>query len=154
MEKTSGALALLLALALGIPVAAPAAASSERKIDEDHPGYATYRRYCSNCHGVFADGQGPVAPILEIPPADLTRLWAKYGDPLRKDEIAAYIDGRARVASHGPGEMPVWGERLYEYLPEDDTEDVEVKNWARSVLIMRIVDYLEAVQHERPAEAD
>jgi len=142
----------LAALLLVLSFVAPAAASSPRKIDEDHPGYATYRRYCATCHGVFADGQGPIAPILEIPPADLTRLGAKFGDPLRKDEIAAYIDGRARVASHGPREMPVWGEKLYEYLPEDDSEDVEIKNWARSVLIMRIVDYLEAIQQQPEAE--
>jgi len=51
-------------------------ASAERAIDESHPGYVYYRKYCASCHGVFADGLGPVVPALRSRPPDLAHLEA------------------------------------------------------------------------------
>jgi mono/diheme cytochrome c family protein len=63
---------ILYALALGSilllsSVARPQEAQP-RAIQEDHPGYPLYRQYCASCHGVFADGLGPVVPFLRSRP--------------------------------------------------------------------------------------
>jgi mono/diheme cytochrome c family protein len=71
-----------------------------------------YGRYCGSCHGATGNGRGPVASVLETPPSNLTKLSEKYGSPLPREKILAYIDGREAVAAHGPREMPVWGRRL------------------------------------------
>ena len=92
-----------------LALVAAAVAEQKRSIDEDHRGYLSYRKYCASCHGVFADGKGPVAGLLTPRPADLSRMNAKYGTPLPKEKLAAFIDGRTEVGSHGPREMPVWG---------------------------------------------
>jgi len=78
-------------------------------------GQALYLRYCGSCHGISADGHGPVASALKTPPADLRILSKRYGNPLPEDQIAQFIDGRADVQAHGPRDMPIWGERIWAY---------------------------------------
>ncbi|MHB8417592.1 MAG: c-type cytochrome [Myxococcales bacterium] len=36
-------------------------------------GRALFLRYCAGCHGPAGDGRGQFAPLLRVPPADLTR---------------------------------------------------------------------------------
>jgi mono/diheme cytochrome c family protein len=121
--------ALLLGLA---PVAC-------RETSRAELGAAQYRDYCAACHGAIgADGavtgRKPDAP-------DLTALAARFGSPLRRDELAAFVDGRSEVLAHGTREMPAWGARLYEDYPQTPgTEAV------RSGTIELLVDYLESVQ--------
>ncbi len=83
--------------------------------DDVTRGRALYLRNCASCHGVNGDGRGPVAPALKTPPADLRLLSRRYGDPLPVDEIARFIDGRADIAAHGPRDMPVWGDQVWQY---------------------------------------
>jgi mono/diheme cytochrome c family protein len=70
-------------------------------------GELLYRRYCASCHGIDGRGDGPVAPALVSPPADLTRV--DTGVP----ELMRQIDGRAMARAHGTAQMPVWG-RVFE----------------------------------------
>jgi mono/diheme cytochrome c family protein len=104
-------------------------------------GHMLFETYCASCHGSGGKGDGPVAPVLMTPPADLTRLSERYGNPLRRDEIAAFIDGRRDVAAHGPREMPVWGERFVE-------ESLDAPNPERQAAeaIDRIIDFLATLQ--------
>lgn len=134
--------ALAMIAAAGV---AAAETPARRAIDEDHPGYLPYRKYCAACHGVFADGRGPVAPVLKTPPADLSRLAEKYGLPLPKGFLAEFIDGRRWVRAHGAVEMPVWGERLFEEVPDE-----ALAEWARGRTIESIVEYLVAIQRPPP----
>jgi len=115
--------------------------AEHRAIDEDHPGFEVYRRYCAVCHGVFADGKGPVAPALKTPPADLSRLSARFGSPLRADELAEFIDGRTMARSHGTSDMPVWGKHLYQGRGNNRLVDK-----VRRGTILRIIDYLDSIQ--------
>jgi mono/diheme cytochrome c family protein len=39
-----------------------------------HVGQRYFVRYCSACHGVEGRGDGPAAPALRPPPADLTGM--------------------------------------------------------------------------------
>jgi len=110
-SRTIGA--LLLASGLAVPAAAmpPILEGSE-----------LYMHACAACHGVAADGQGPVAQVLSPPPRDLRTLARRYGDPLPTDRVAQFIDGRELVKAHGPREMPVWGDQLRERGKSPDPE--------------------------------
>ena len=79
-------------------------------------GSAMYERYCASCHGVSGKGDGPVAPSLRRPPADLTTLAKRAGGRFDEPGVLAIIDGRRQVAEHGPREMPVWGDVFDEAL--------------------------------------
>jgi hypothetical protein len=123
------ALVVLLALA----------AAGCRQASQAELGAVQYRRYCASCHGeIGADGvvtgRTPDAP-------DLTALSARFGSPLRRDELASFIDGRRDVGAHGTRDMPVWGARLYESYPQTPgTEAV------RGGTVDLLVDYLESAQ--------
>jgi mono/diheme cytochrome c family protein len=126
----------LLAAQLGLLLLASALAHAG---DITH-GRVLYVRYCASCHGVKGDGHGPVAPALKTPPADLRLLSARYGDPLPEDQIASFIDGRADVAAHGPREMPVWGEEVWQY-PEGKGPETQV-----TPRVADLVAYLRSIQ--------
>lgn len=85
--------------------------------DDLERGRILYLRNCASCHGVKADGHGPVAAALKTLPSDLRLLWHRYGNPLPEDQIASFIDGRADIVAHGPRDMPVWGEQVWKYRP-------------------------------------
>jgi mono/diheme cytochrome c family protein len=96
-------------------------------------GRLQFEKYCIGCHAT----EGRPAPGAP----DLTRLAQKYGSPLPRDVLAAWIDGRRGSEAHGPREMPVWGERLYQTFPATPgTESV------RAGTIDVILDYLESIQ--------
>ncbi len=74
-------------------------------------GRALYVRHCVACHGPSGKGDGPAAPALKTPPADLTNITQKYnGFPT--DKIMTWIDGEKASTAHGSREMPVWGTRF------------------------------------------
>lgn len=75
-------------------------------------GRIVFRTICATCHGGDARGGGPLADDLGVPPPDLTRLAARNGGVFPAEWVAARIDGRDYVETHGPSEMPVWGEGL------------------------------------------
>jgi mono/diheme cytochrome c family protein len=106
--------------------------------DQIARGRAIYLEHCASCHGLAADGNGPMARVLSTPPANLRRLSEHYGNPLPADRIARYIDGRANVKAHGPRDMRVWGKRFYS--PSAGSE--------RQVhpLIAALVAYLQSLQ--------
>jgi mono/diheme cytochrome c family protein len=104
-------------------------------------GRVLYGRYCAACHGIAADGHGPVAPVLRQVPSDLRRLGERYEIPLPAERIARFVDGREAVAAHGPREMPVWGERLGSPEPEESGRPPTID---RRILAM--IAYLETIQ--------
>ncbi len=79
--------------------------------DADEPRQL-YLRSCASCHGVDGRGDGPVAPALVVPPADLTRLAARYGGTFPRDVVIEVIAGERELAPHGTREMPVWSQRF------------------------------------------
>lgn len=108
-------------------------------------GRVIYMRYCGACHGIAADGNGPIAPVLRRSPTDLRRLGGRYGTPLSSDAVARFVDGRAAVTAHGPRDMPVWGERFAAPEPEASgrTPPIDPR-------IRRVVDYLRTIQEPDP----
>ena len=104
-------------------------------------GQPYFMRYCSACHGVEGRGDGPVAPLLQPPPADLTRIAQRRGGHFPVAEIRAYIDGRIGVPAHGQREMPVWGERLEEMVGGGSLGEAVARSY-----IQLLVEYLQAIQ--------
>jgi len=103
-------------------------------------GRVRYEEYCSSCHPI---AQGARSGTFEALGPDLTRLRERYGWPLPREKLAAFIDGRTEIGAHGPRDMPVWGARLYEGYPL--TPGTEA---ARGGTVAIILDYLETIQVE------
>jgi hypothetical protein len=143
MRQTVLCVALLLTASLsarGEEAQPPLAA----KLNAEHPGYVQYQQYCAVCHGVFADGQGLVVPILKVAPPNLRRLGARYGTPLPRQKLARSIDGSDPILSHGSREMPIWGTRLYQESPNP------MPDFRQRGSILTILDYLESIQEKAP----
>ncbi len=90
-----------------------------RPSDEGDTGQIVYLRYCSGCHGVHGDGQGPGAPYLTPRPRDFTKGIYKFtstpagSPPLPEDLLRTITEGL-----HGTS-MPAW--RL---IPQNERESV------------------------------
>jgi len=104
-------------------------------------GQQYFMRYCSACHGVEGRGDGPAAPALRPPPADLTRIAQRRGGRFPVAEIAAYIDGRTVVSAHGSREMPIWGERFGEIAGGGSVGEEVVRG---NLLVL--IEYLQSIQ--------
>ncbi len=72
-------------------------------------GEALYRAHCAVCHGIEATGHGPMVTVMTVQPADLTRLTQRYDGVFPLERVAARIDGRDPLVSHG-SDMPVYGQ--------------------------------------------
>jgi mono/diheme cytochrome c family protein len=104
-------------------------------------GYQYFVQYCSSCHGLEGRGDGPAAPALQTPPADLTRIAQRRGGDFPVAEIRAYIDGRIGVPAHGRREMPVWGERFEEMVGGGSLGEASARN-----KLQILIEYLQAIQ--------
>ena len=103
-------------------------------------------RQAKHTHFAEGRGDGPAAASLRTRPTDLTRLWQRYGTPLDRKRLTAYIDGRGLLEVHGRGEMPVWGDEFFEDAPPLTPNLVE---GAKQHLIAVLVEYLETIHTER-----
>src|SRR5262245_1595388 len=107
-------LALLTAAAI-LPVLAasagaqPAVKREAIKPINDVSGAATFEAYCAVCHGRTAKGDGPAAPALTRPPADLTRIAERQGGKFAAGAVRMTISGDTTIAAHGSRDMPIWG---------------------------------------------
>ena len=71
-------------------------------------GAAAFLDHCAGCHGAWAAGDGPMAPLLTVPPADLTTLSERNGGIFPLSRVVQRIDGTTEVRAHG-GAMPIFG---------------------------------------------
>jgi len=116
------------ALVLAATIAACAAGARGAEQDAIERGNAHYLLFCANCHGVDADGQGPLARVLKVTPTDLRHLRAGGGDELVSERVLKAMDQRHEVPSPDGPRMPLFSENL------------EVKT------IIEIGEYLKTVQ--------
>jgi mono/diheme cytochrome c family protein len=104
-------------------------------------GAALFASYCASCHGRSGRGDGPMVATLRRAPADLTKFTMRNGGVFPQARVARIIDGRD-VASHGDGEMPVWGNVFRREGADAD---------GAAARIDALVRFLARIQ-ERPAE--
>lgn len=127
---------ILLGMALTAAPQSPVAPSSAR-----HEAPYVFVRYCSACHGTYGHGDGPAAPALQPPPADLTRIRQRHDGLFPVAEVAAAIDGRTAIPAHGSRDMPIWGVRFGEMAGGGPAGEAVVQEVLRILL-----DYLQAIQ--------
>jgi mono/diheme cytochrome c family protein len=106
-----------------------------------HRGERLYKVACAGCHGADARGKGPVAPLLDAPVPDLTRIAARRGGTFPVDEVYRIIDGQADLTAHGPRHMPVWG---YEFFGEDASDEAAHREATEK--IESVIRFLQSVQ--------
>ena len=95
-----------MALVLGSCCLAGAAWGAE---PDPNAGEWYFARYCGACHGMNAEGDGPLQEILTVEAPDLTQLSAGNGGVFPVARVVVQIDGRDPMLAHG-GEMPLFGE--------------------------------------------
>ncbi len=71
-------------------------------------GSRLFQLHCASCHGIEAEGDGPMAPVLLVQPSDLTSMTERYDGRFPVERIVSRIDGRDPLVSHG-SDMPVYG---------------------------------------------
>ncbi|MBQ0720817.1 MAG: cytochrome c [Gammaproteobacteria bacterium] len=109
---------------------------------EHQSGEADFKNYCASCHGASGVGDGPVAGSLKNPPADLTALAAANSGTFPKKKVKDIVQGNKdydkKFRTHGPADMPVWGNVLYE--DSDDRKSIA------NARINNLVSYIESIQ--------
>jgi len=143
-RRPGAAVRRIAPLALGVLLAGTGCWSPEDR--REAAARSLYDRHCAECHGLSETGPTPVAG-REHEPADLRRLSGRYGTPLDRERLAAYIDGRHGLPGERSAEMPVWGEELYDHLPEGAALE-ELREGA----IDLIIEYLQSIQELRPGD--
>lgn len=101
-------------------------------------GKDMFESYCAVCHGRDAKGDGPAAPALKVPPADLIMLAKKEGRKYPSAHVASVLRGQADMAPHGSKDMPVWGPLFFSISQGHDAE-VQQR-------IANLVAYIETLQ--------
>ena len=91
-------------------------------VPEIQSGHSSYFEFCAACHGPGGKGDGPAAPGLEKPPADLTKLARRNGGVFPRVRVMSVIDGYTRRDQHG-STMPEFGVLLGGPVIMLDTED-------------------------------
>jgi mono/diheme cytochrome c family protein len=89
--------------------ALPLLAAAQQKVDL---GKREYDANCAVCHGQKGRGDGPYGPMMgkgEIGAADITTLAQRNKGVFPFARVYEVIDGTQAVKSHGPREMPIWG---------------------------------------------
>lgn len=76
----------------------------------DLAGAATYKQYCTQCHGTTGIGDGPVAKALKVAPADLTRIAQRHEGRFPAAQVKQMILGDYELPLHGGLDMPLWGQ--------------------------------------------
>jgi mono/diheme cytochrome c family protein len=86
-------------------IGAASLASADEMAD---PGQLAFQQYCATCHGMMADGTGPMTEMITAAVPDLTGLSARNDGKFPMLEVIHIIDGRTGLRGHG-GTMPVYG---------------------------------------------
>jgi mono/diheme cytochrome c family protein len=101
-------------------------------------GKQMFNNYCASCHGLEGKGNGPVAPTLKMPPADLTALSKNNHGVFPEEHVISVLQYGTAVPSHGTADMPIWGPVLGKMeKPSPQVQKLRVSN---------LVRYLETLQ--------
>ena len=103
-------------------------------------GSGLYVNYCGSCHGPQAKGDGPMASVLRVKPADLTTIATRSGGKFPSEAVFRSIDGRNPAMGHG-GSMPVWGDTFLRSQGGASPDVVRAR-------IDALVRYIETIQQK------
>lgn len=94
-------------------------------------GRQSYLFYCFQCHGEDGKGTGPMAGLLKVTPADLTRIRRAEHKEFPFEQVYSAIEGRMDTRGHGERKMPLWGPAFA---------------GDRAIMINELVFYIETLQ--------
>ena len=72
-------------------------------------GQELFREHCAQCHGDDGTGNGPMAKVLNVAPADLTAITKRASGKFPADRVVEIIRYGGDVTGHGARAMPIWG---------------------------------------------
>lgn len=131
-------------VAFSAPASAQQAKSAQKTIKQepvkplsDVSGTATFRAYCTSCHGVGGHGNGPAASALKTAPPDLTLISKRAGGTFPFGEVKGKITGDDVVAAHGSRDMPTWGPLF---------NAVDTSKSVAELRLTNLIKYLEQIQ--------
>jgi len=102
-------------------------------------GKVMFTDYCAACHGLDAQGDGPTASLLKVPPANLATLAKRHGGKFPYEYVSGVLRfGTGPTLFHGSSEMPIWGP-LFEYMDHYNEMVVQQR-------IKNLADYLASIQ--------
>lgn len=132
--------AALVALTVGLGPSAVLAADGTQAPSPParEDGARVFRTWCASCHGLGAQGNGPLAPMMKRVVPDLTQIAAGNGGVFPAARVRRIIDGR-EVQAHGDSDMPVWGTAFR-------TSGSGLSEPAVRARIDALVAYLESIQ--------
>ena len=102
-------------------------------------GRDTFRQFCGPCHGVDGKGHGPIAPILTVPPTDLTSVSRRNTGvfPLATLEGLLTVAARLQTAAHGSEAMPIWGQTF---------RAIDNSQTLAQARVVNLLAYIESIQ--------
>jgi mono/diheme cytochrome c family protein len=101
-------------------------------------GKDSFDAYCAVCHGKNAKGDGPAAPAMKTPVADLTMIARKNGGKFNAVAVKEMIKGADReMPSHGSKDMPIWGPVFRSFQGDTNVAELRVNN---------LVTYIQSIQ--------
>ncbi|MEZ5714036.1 MAG: cytochrome c [Paracoccaceae bacterium] len=106
------------------------------------PGRETYLQYCAGCHGKGAEGDGPAAAHLPVPPADLTALKLSNGGVFPTEHVMATVYGYP--GKHDFQVMPEFGPLLEG--PKQIWVSPKGEEVMTPVALLELASYLETLQ--------
>lgn len=139
MWTTLRAAAILTGVALLVAVAPARAQKITRepiRPIRDIAGAATYKAYCTVCHGPSGKGDGPAAKALTTKPADLTTITQRHGGKFPASDVKDAITAERELPAHGTRDMPMWGP-VFRSVDDRGVTELRVAN---------LVSYIEALQ--------
>jgi hypothetical protein len=108
-----------------------------------YDGAGLYLDNCSNCHGVYGEGNGVVTPSLSLVVQDLRYLSRRNEGTFPTEFVRKIIDGRETRTAHGPVGMPMWGSVFA--LQEGTDQAAQARVNAK---IGSLVDFLDSMQRD------
>jgi mono/diheme cytochrome c family protein len=133
----------LVALLLPAAIAVAPVWAQDASEQEFAAGRHEYLAACAACHGENADGQGPIAEMLNVPVPNLHKLAANNDGVFPLLEVFQVIDGRSGIRAHGDP-MPLFGRRYEadiggELGPYGSEQAVRAR-------VLELVYYLQSIQ--------
>ena len=108
-------------------------------------GKIKYQHYCANCHGATGKGDGEMAALMVIKPANLTHLNKQNKGEFPFWRVYRAIDGREIVRGHGSREMPLWG---FVFQVEEGANGTSTQLDLVRGRIWQLVYFLESLQEK------
>jgi mono/diheme cytochrome c family protein len=142
--RNSTTFGILALLCVGVAIEAhshPAVDQSQLPTTYVPSGGTIYKEHCAACHGPDAKGDGPYAPLLKVPPANLTTLAKRHDGKFPEEYVSDILRFGARPSIlHGSADMPTWGP-IFQYIDKSNQAAVQQR-------IKNLCEYLALLQEK------